>query len=153
MSYCFLPNCFFLQDFGEKCLFAALLILHYWRSNNLLQLNKSKTEVLNCGSSMSYLPSLVAQSFVVEGTRLCEDSWSDFWLWLLFSEQISAVVKGSFYLLRCIAKTKHFLSHKDLKIVIHSLFFLSRLDYCNSLDIGPMRYPACSNQNTAHQGY
>ncbi len=37
--------------------------------------------------------------------------------------------------LRSVAKVKHFLSSKDLEIVIHALIS-SRLDYCNSLYIG-----------------
>lgn len=54
---------------------------------------------------------------------------------LNFNKQIGAVVKGSFFSLRSIAKVKHFLSSKDLEIVVHS-FISSKIDYCNSLYIG-----------------
>lgn len=45
-----------------------------------------------------------------------------------FTKQIGAVFKGSFFNLRSIAKVKHFISSKDLEIVVHS-FITSKLDY------------------------
>lgn len=47
---------------------------------------------------------------------------------LNLTKQIGAVVKGSFFNLRSIAKVKHFISSKDLEIVVHS-FITSKLDY------------------------
>ena len=54
---------------------------------------------------------------------------------LNFKKQIGAVVKGSFFNWRSIAKVKHFLPSKDLEIRVHS-FISSKIDYCNSLYIG-----------------
>ncbi len=54
---------------------------------------------------------------------------------LKFDRQVSAVVKGSFYQLRIIAKLKRILSFEDMETVIHA-FISSRLDYCNSLYLG-----------------
>ncbi len=54
---------------------------------------------------------------------------------LQFDKHVDAVVKSSFFHLRSVAKVKHFLSSKDLEIVINALIH-SQLDYCNSLYIG-----------------
>ncbi len=54
---------------------------------------------------------------------------------LKFDRQVSAVVKGSFYQLRIIAKLKRIRSFEDMETVIHA-FISSRLDYCNSLYLG-----------------
>jgi len=54
---------------------------------------------------------------------------------LHFDKQVNTVVKSSFFHLRSVVKVKHFLSLKDLEIVIHALVS-SRLDYCNSLYVG-----------------
>lgn len=54
---------------------------------------------------------------------------------LFFDKQISAVIRGSFFHLRSIAKLKNILSSKDLEVAIHA-FVTSRLDYCNSLYCG-----------------
>ncbi len=40
---------------------------------------------------------------------------------LQFDKHVNAVVKSSFFHLRSVAKVKHFLSSKDLEIVIHAL--------------------------------
>ncbi len=53
---------------------------------------------------------------------------------LQFDKHVDAVLKSSFFHLRSVAKVKHFLSMKDLEIVIHALIS-SQLDNCNSLYI------------------
>ena len=52
-----------------------------------------------------------------------------------FEKQVSSVVKNSFYHLRLLAKTKAYLSQKNLERVIHA-FVTTRLDYCNALYVG-----------------
>ena len=50
-------------------------------------------------------------------------------------QQVSSVVKNSFFQLRILSKVKGYLSRRDLETVIHA-FITSRLDYCNALYIG-----------------
>lgn len=54
---------------------------------------------------------------------------------LKMDQQISAVVKSSFFKLRQLAKIKSILSRQHFEIVIHA-FITTRLDYCNALYIG-----------------
>lgn len=107
-----------------------------WMSNNYLQLNSDKTEVIVFGPPKSistvadklanltpYIRSHARNLGVILDSGLCLD------------KQISSVVKNSFYQLRIISNLKSFLSHSDLEKVIHA-FITSRLDYCNSLYLG-----------------
>ena len=52
-----------------------------------------------------------------------------------FDKQVSTVVKSWFFKIRLLAKTKSYLSFKDLERVINA-FVTSRLDYCNALYVG-----------------
>lgn len=91
-----------------------------WLSTYFLQLNESKTEVFIVGSPMS-------STFAGQQGSLSEkleDHVKGLWVILLslnFNKQISAVVQGSFFNLRSIAKMKHFLSRKDSEIAVYSL--------------------------------
>ena len=52
-----------------------------------------------------------------------------------FDKQVSTVVKSCIFKIRLLAKTKSYLSFKDLERVINA-FVTSRLDYCNALYVG-----------------
>lgn len=110
--------------------------IKHWMSNNFLQLNDSKTEVVifappksihKVADSLSHLSPFVKPSAKSLGVILEPD--------LCFKKQINAVVKNSFYQLRVITRLKPTLSFKDLETVIHA-FITSRLDYCNALYFG-----------------
>jgi hypothetical protein len=107
-----------------------------WMADNFLQLNESKFEVMVFG------PPKRAEQISVElgtlGSKVTTHARNlgvIFDAELKFDKQINAVVKGSFFQLRGIARMKGFLSTKDMEIVIHA-FISSRLDYCNSLYVG-----------------
>ncbi len=107
-----------------------------WLSNNFLQLNENKTEIIVFGPQKirtniikelgNHFPSISSQ---VRNLGVIIDSE------LGLSKQINSVVRNSFYQLRVISKLKSFLSFQDLEKVIHA-FITSCLDYCNSLYSG-----------------
>ena len=102
-------------------------------SNNFLQLNESKSEVLifgppqeraKLGQELGSLTPNIKPSVRNLGVILDPD--------LNYEAHIKKVIQVSFYHLRNIAKIKPFLSTRDLTTVIHA-FIYSRLDYSNSL--------------------
>lgn len=108
-----------------------------WMTNNFLQLNEDKTEVLILGCPADSSPALKAQLGPLS-KNVCKQIKNlgvIFDSSLFFDKQISAVIRGSFFHLRSIAKLKNILSSKDLEVAIHA-FVTSRLDYCNSLYCG-----------------
>ncbi len=54
---------------------------------------------------------------------------------LKFDKHISSVIGSSFYQLRLLSKIKNFLTPNTLEMAVH-VFFMSRLDYSNSLYCG-----------------
>ncbi len=105
-------------------------------SNNFLQLNNDKTEVILFGPSKTrnyvagnlenlnpYVKYHVKNLGIIFDSEVC------------LEKQISSVVKNSYYQLRIISRLKSLLYFQDLEIVIHA-FITSHLDYCNSLYVG-----------------
>ncbi len=105
-----------------------------WLSNNFLNLNESKTELVWFGE-----PATSDLSSLGELSPYCKPVVRDLGVMLdsslKFDKQINSVVKSAFFHLRLLAKVKPFVSCKDLEMLIHAFVF-SRLDYCNSLYIG-----------------
>uniref|UniRef100_A0A3Q2WLT1 Reverse transcriptase domain-containing protein n=1 Tax=Haplochromis burtoni TaxID=8153 RepID=A0A3Q2WLT1_HAPBU len=107
-----------------------------WLLANTLILNDKKTEIMIFGSNALRAKLRDAFGFL---TSSFSDTVRN--LGVLFDssfkldKQVSAVVRSSFYQLRLISKTRHYIPYKDLEKLIHA-FVTSRLDYCNSLYCG-----------------
>ena len=122
-------------------LLACLSDIKKWMSQNFLQLNEAKTEIILFGPPMSTLPFHAELGTLSSNITLTARSLGVmFDPQLSFNKQITTVVQSCYHQIRNIAKIKSFLSTTDLETVIHA-FISSRLDYCNSL------YSAC-NKNT-----
>ncbi len=105
-------------------------------TKNTLQLNENKTEVLLLGPAATNNSIKTQLGFLNNNLHNhAKNLGVHFDPLLQFDKHVKAVVKSSFFHLRSVAKVKHFLSNKDLEIVIHAQIS-SRLDYCNSLYIG-----------------
>ncbi|XP_068108608.1 uncharacterized protein [Hyperolius riggenbachi] len=111
---------------------ACLVDLQNWMNTSWLRLNSDKTEVLVVGAhhlklaiggdTVQYKDSVRNLGVILDGN-------------LKLRQQVSAVVKSSFFHLRNIAKIKHLIPAEDLPALVHA-FVSSRLDYCNALLIG-----------------
>lgn len=126
------------EDSKPTSLLDCLEEVKVWISSNFLQLNECKSEVV------IFSPSKVAEKLTVHlgplatnVSKQVRDLGVIFDSELKFDRQINAVVKGSFYQLRGIAKLNRFFffNFKDLEMVIH-VFISSRLNYCNLLYLG-----------------
>ena len=105
-------------------------------SQNFLQLNESKSEIILFGPPSSTI-SLHSQlgPLAANITPAARNLGVIFDFNLSFNKHISTVVQSCYFQLRNISKIKSFLSPPDLEKVIHALIS-SRLDYCNSLYSG-----------------
>jgi len=93
-----------------------------WMTNNFLQLNEDKTEVLILGCPADSTPALKAQLGPLS-TKVCKQIKNlgvIFDSSLYFDKQISSVIRESFFQLRSLAKLKNVLSSKDLEVAIHA---------------------------------
>ncbi len=122
----------------DKSHFESLLsCLHEvksWMSQNYLNLNESKSEMIWFGAPDTHnsfdLGNLAPFcKSVVKNLGVKFDSS------LKFDKQINTMVKYCLFHLRSIAKVKPFLSSSDFERISHA-FISVRLDYCNSLYVG-----------------
>ena len=115
------------------CLVNCISDINVWMSQNFLQLNQDKTEVLVIGEKnereklTAHLKTL-ALNTKHQARNLGVILDSD----LNFETHIKNIIKTSFYHLRNIAKVQPFLAQADNERLMHA-FITSRLDYCNSL--------------------
>lgn len=111
-----------------------------WMTNNKLQLNNDKTEMILISPKKFLNSNSTPQSVSLEG---CEISLSTavrnlgvtLDQTLSFDQHISSVCQTCYLELRRISSIRHYLSEDATKTLICS-FVLSRLDYCNSLLAG-----------------
>jgi len=131
-----------LNDISKwSALLDCLNEIKLWMASNFLQLNESKFEVLMVLLKDLGPPESVNQIALDLGPLASNVNTQVRNLGVIFDSemkfdrQVNAVVKGSFFQLRGIAKLKGILSSKDMETVVHA-FITSRLDYCNSLYLG-----------------
>ncbi len=121
------------ENTGLNLLFTCLEEVKSWITQNLLQLNQSKTEIMFFGPARGCLD---MSTYLGSWSDYCHDQIRNLGVVfdpeLKFDKQINAVVKSWFFQIRSIARLKPILSRKDLEKVINA-FVLSRLDYCNVL--------------------
>ena len=115
-----------------------------WLTNNQLQLNNDKTEMILIATKTVLNSDSVPQSINLEGSdikftntvrnlRVCLDPT------ISFQQQISSVCRICYLELRRISAIRHYLS-EDVTQKLLCVFVLSRLDYCNSLLAGCPKY-------------
>ena len=121
---------------GLQSLLDCLADIKVWLGANFLKLNEDKTEVIvfenNRSASSSSFPlgSLGHNPrTAVRNLGIIMDSA------FKFEQQVSAVVRKSFFHLRNLAKIKTYLPPSGLEQAIHA-FISSQLDYCNALYYG-----------------
>src|SRR4029434_3794598 len=110
-----------------------------WMSQNFLQLNQVKTEVLVIGEK-NEREKLSAHLKTLNTKHQARNLGVIFDSDLNFETHIKNIMKTSFYHLRNIAKVQPFLAQADIERLMQA-FIMSRLDYCNSLLSGLPKKP------------
>ncbi len=104
-------------------------------TNNFLQLNSDKTEILLIRPKNS-TQNLLDYNLQLDGCTVTSSTGKNLGLILdsnlSFENHISYVTKIAFFHLRNIAKLRNMLSVSDAEKLVHA-FMTSRLDYCNAL--------------------
>uniref|UniRef100_A0A8C6NY71 Reverse transcriptase domain-containing protein n=1 Tax=Nothobranchius furzeri TaxID=105023 RepID=A0A8C6NY71_NOTFU len=116
-----------------ETLFNCILDIKSWMTENFLQLNQGKTEVLVIGPEAQrekLLPKLQSVSFYpslqVKNLGVILDSE------LTFIPHIKNITKIGFYHLKNIARARPILSLANTETLMHA-FIICRIDYCNAL--------------------
>ncbi len=118
--------------------------IYSWRSQNFLQLNKEKTEVIafeikdEVLKVNAYLDSRV-NAYLDSRGQTTKNQVRNLGVILetdlSFSSHVKAVTKSAYYHLKNIARIRCFVSSQDLENRVHA-FITSRVDYCNGLLTG-----------------
>uniref|UniRef100_A0A8C5AGF3 Reverse transcriptase domain-containing protein n=1 Tax=Gadus morhua TaxID=8049 RepID=A0A8C5AGF3_GADMO len=119
----------------ESCLAAV----KGWMSQNFLQLNSGKTELMIIGSKRDREKfedvSLWLDGFAIPQSASVRNLGVLFDPQLCFDQHIRSITRIAFFHLRNIARIRSMLSVVDAETLIHA-FVSSRLDYCNALFSG-----------------
>jgi hypothetical protein len=119
----------------ESCLAAV----KSWMSQNFLQHNTWKTELIIIGSKRDQREfenvSLWLDGFAIPQSASVRNLGVLFDPQLCFEQHVRSITRIAFFHLRNIAKIRTMLSAADAETLIHA-FISSRLDYCNSLFSG-----------------
>ncbi len=117
-------------------LMECIVDIKNWMTNNFLQLNPEKTEVLIIGPK-NHTSNNLEHGLTLDGCSL--DSSSSvrnlsvlFDRNLSFDSHISSICKTEFFHLKNISKLRPMLSMSNAEMLIHA-FMTSTLDYCNAL--------------------
>ncbi len=102
---------------------------------NFLNLNEEKTEVTVFGKTPPALYTAALGPLAVSSKPAVRNLGVIFDSAFKFEQQVSAVIKRSFFHLRTLAKIKAYLPQAGLEQAIHA-FVTSHLDYCNALYTG-----------------
>ena len=113
-----------------------------WITCNKLKPNRDKTELLVISSRYRPRPSL--DSIVVGNCRVCpsvsaRDIGVVFDQTLSLEKHVNSVCQAALFHLRNIAKIREYLMVDNTKILVHA-FVICRLDNCNSLLVGSLKY-------------
>lgn len=120
----------------SKTLLECLNEVKAWMAKNFLYLNESKTEfVLFAPSDSAAAVPVDMGCLTLDISPVVTNLGVKLDGRLKLDDQISAVVKTSFFQLRQLVKVKPVLSRHDFEILIHA-FITTRLDYCNALYTG-----------------
>ncbi len=111
-----------------------------WMTNNKLQLNNDKTELIFLGSKRLLSTASIPTSVELENCQISTSTTVrnlgvTLDQSLSFQDNVSSICRACYLELRRIGSIRHLLSEDATKTLI-SAFILSRLDYCNSLLAG-----------------
>lgn len=115
---------------------ACIQQVNQWMSQNFLQLNAEKTEVMVFGPKNTRLE-VCSQldSMTLKATNQARNLGVVMDSDLNLNSHIKTITKSAYFHLKNIAQIKGFLSKQDMEKLVHA-FILSRLDYCNGIFTG-----------------